>query len=430
MNLALVLWFVSCTTAPESGLPDPREEIAGRLQGRSSSGNGKALLRADNAPAACDAFAQAIRNRGGEAEWRGLVVASARSEGCLSIADGDALCAWAKGKSAWVDACGEWESSRGRPVDVRALGPAARFRVALRGTDHAAAVEAAEGALLENQTEVAACRFLAADTLARNDLRDLEALPPCGSGPQAARPRGIVLDRAGQYLAAVNVLVDAADPIRAAAILYQSVGGADANVRAAELLVGSEPPVVLHRAWMAILDGKPASLDGLDGSPEGTMVRALSGDAAAIARLQELPGPQASVLAARLTGDFSNLDHALEAEPDAEPLLRANIGVRLAAKKDAAEAIARWTGRDPDHVRLRGGCVNRDQPWAAIVPWSWAELRAQATIGEPTGTDAVGDAYRAARALTGAARVKALDALQVAHPELDGLAAERYAAQP
>ncbi len=430
MLRVLIFSLIACGGDTPSGMPDPREEVAGRLEGRRSTGNGKELLRADNAPAACDAFAQAIRNRGGEGEWRGLVTASARAPQCLSDADGDAICAWAKGKANWLDPCAEWDAARGRPVEVRGLGPAARFRVAMRAGDRAAILAAAEASLLENATEVAACRFLVADALARNALREAEALPPCGTPPTSLRPRAAVLDRGGRFAAAASAFAEADDPIRAAAVLYQSLGDAQSDERARSLLTGAEPPVALHRAWFAILRGLPPPLDGLDGSPDATLVRALSGDADAVARLIDLPGPQAWVLSARLTGDFSGLDKALAAEPNAEPVLRANVGVRVAAGKDASRAISAWVGSDADHVRLRGGAVNRDQPWAALVPWSWADLRARVAIPEPSGADDVGDAYRAAMVLSGTPRADALAVLQAAHPELDGLAAERYAAQP
>jgi hypothetical protein len=121
----------------------------------------------------------------------------------------------------------------------------------------------------------------------------------------------------------------------------------------------------------------------------------------------------------------------LAADPSLEPVHRARVALTLATGGDVSAALFDWAAEDPDHVRLRGGEGSRDLPWAAVAPWTWRELAARcARCGttKPAGADAVGAAWRAAEALPDAhAKAEALATLGDAHPELEGLARERYA---
>jgi hypothetical protein len=390
-----------------------------------------------------------------------LLLAAARGgvrpDGCLSAEDGDLLAAWGQPRPGWRGACAEWLAARGKLAEADALlaapgDDAARLRVALARGDGAAARDAAEGAVVDEPKDVVACRILGAAALDSGDAAWAIEQAHCGGigerAPDLVRLRAEALEAAGETDEAIIAYAGAGVTIHEAALLYQ-VTATPEHVAVAEHLLtkgpdAASPPAALHRVWLALMNGRTPSLDGLDGSVPATVARALvrraPQDEAALAAA---PGAPAAVVRARLAagrGDVATmetaLDAALAAAPASEPVFRARVALRLATHGDVAGALADWAAQDPDHVALVGRRGNRDMPWAALVPETWATLAqgfADPRMDEhaPSGADEVGLRWRAARDLRDvSARDDALAALGAAFPGLDALPAERYRLGP
>lgn len=412
-----LLVLAACARGPE----DPRPEL-GRafVEGRPVRLSPDEALREGRHFEACVGFKQAAKKTLEEPPWRGLLLVAARDPSCLPPEAGASLATWAEGREGWADAVGEWEAGHGLWVDSAPLSPPSRLRILLRGTDQNAVIGAAGAVLADAPNDPFACAVLVQDAIDRGELDEAITLCPGAKGGAVARLHAQALDDAGRLTEAVAAYDAAGLTLHAAAILYQDVPDRDAEAR--QRMDEDVPPVAIHRGWRAVLRHEPIELRGLDASPEATLLSALAGVPAAVSALKELPGPEALVLRARLTGDLFALESELDRAPTSDVLLRANLGIRLERGVDLSPALRRLAAVDPDHVRLGGVRARREAPWAAIVPWTWADLGARAELPVFAGHDEVGDAWRAALALSDVNRALALTALQVDHPELRGLA--------
>lgn len=394
-----------------------------------------------------------------EDDWRLLLTVSARMPppGCLAMEDADALVAWAADRPGWRGARAEWLAVRGKAPEADALlatpgEDGARLRVALTKGDGDAARLAAEGALVEEPRDVLACRLLGSAALEEGDAAWAIELSDCGGlgarAPDLQRLRGDALDRAGEHAAALATYAKVGVTIHRAAILYQESPTPERVAEARALLAAKDgerpPPAALHAAWMALVAGEEASIEGLDHSIPAKLARAMvRGAPEDVAAIAEIPGAPAAIVRARLAAERGDraameraLDEALAAAPAAEPVHRARVALRGLTGGDVAGALADWEAQDPDHVALVGGRGSRDVPWAALVPETWEALAARhpdprMRADAPRGVDAVGDRARAARALPDAGeRADALAALAKEVPGLDALPAERYRLGP
>lgn len=361
---------------------------------------------------ACAGFKQAARDSAEEAPWARLLLVASRDPRCLDEDAGNALAGWARGRLGWTDAVGEWDAAHGLHVDPAPLSPSSRLRVALHGENADAVRVAAEAALESDPADDFARAVLARASLDAGNLAEAIAHAEGQPGAALSRLHAQALDEAGDFEAAAVAYEQAGFSLHAAAILYQSLGRPE---EARAYFDDPVPPVAIHRGWMALLSGIPPVKSGLDDSPESGLIRALAGEPVDVA---SLPGDEAAVVQARLSGDLSRLDAAIARVPAREVLHRARIGVLRERGRDATDAVRAWTNLDPVTVFLTGNADRREAPWAAIVPYTWAAL---AVV--PQGRDDVGDAFRAALAEpTRAARDEALAHLQADHPGLRGLA--------
>ncbi len=440
---------------------DPRAEIVASF-GALAPVRATALdaLRGERIAEACLAARHVAQAAPTEEEpFRLLLLASARapggamgdgSAGCLTREHGDALAAWAAGEpsraESWRGARAEWVASRGDPAAADALlaergHDGSRMRVALAIGDGARASDAAEGALLADSGDALACRLVAALALDAGDAAQAIEVAACGgtASPVLERVRAEAYDAAGAHEAAIACYLAMGAPTHAAAILYQELPARRAEANA--LLADGGPAEALHRGWLALLDGRPPLLDGLDDSPPADLLRALADPASSDVLSRLAPDdPVAAVVRARVAatrGDARGVDAALApaliADPASEPLHRARVALRLQIGGDVRGALAEWGAQDPDHVRLRGARDGRHRPWIAIAPWSWDDLARvtrdpRARADAPMGSDVVGAAYRAAvRRPATTDRLDALEELYRSDSRLRGVIAERWA---
>ncbi len=453
----IVLLALAACGAHE-GIVDPRPEIAQRLGPTTPTARTvEQALREERAAEACAAARHAVATYGGEDDWRAFLRASSRAVGgaCLSSADGGALAQWAAATperaARWRGERAEWAAAN---ADVDAAltmladpgVDAARLRVALRRDDAAAAIDAAEGALLDDPGDGLACRVLAERALAGGDLLAAEDAARCAGTvtPPLSRVRAEAAERSGRPAEAATLWRAAGRDLHAAVVLYQDVpGGADAALP----LLRDGPMDRLHRGWLALATGGVPDLMALGGTPFDALLRVAADPAGASPELvASLPTGDAAaeVLRARALAARGDRDGAVAALAAArrvatavEPVHRAEVAVRVALELEVDPALFDWAAQDPDHVRLRGG-VSREAPWAAVAPWAWDDLRRRtgdrrARADAPAGQDAIGAAWRAAAALPDHLdRLDALTELQDAHPELGALPGERWrlAAEP
>jgi hypothetical protein len=271
-------------------------------------------------------------------------------------------------------------------------------------------IAAATEALKANPNDVTACVILVRDSVDRGELAEAESLSHCGDSSELLRLRAEILDAGGRYEEAVALYDRAGFTLHAAAVLYQSLGGTEAALHRMHEEV---PPVAVHRGWMAAMAGTAPSVDGLDASPEATMLRALAGDPTAAGELMALPGVEPKILSARL-GNPEAVSALLAATPVSEWALRLAwmYGDRAAAEVQLLQA-------DPAHLALLGNPGRREAPLAGLVG---PALFSKQDYPVPAGISDVGEAWRAAAELRGPDRVAALDDLQAEHPELRVLA--------
>lgn len=419
--MLLLLALVACESAP----PDPRPALV-------SSWTGLRRVKLDPARAleearygeACAGLKQSLASGSAPPEhWPRLLQVAARDPSCLDRAAADALATWGAGKPEWKDAEGEWRAAQGLPVDLAALSPDARLSVLMRGSEVEPVVAAAKAVLAADPTDARACAIVIEDEIDRGELD--AALSRCSrvATPALVHLRAGALDEAGRWEAAVTAYDAAGFTLHAAAILYQEGLADEAGIN--PRLEEPVPPAALHRAWWDLLRGRQPRVAQLDESLEAQLVRALAGDSVALAALPGLPGMEARVLHARLTGDVVALDALLAADPDQDLLWRARIGVTLERGLELADALARLAARDADHLRLSGVEERREAPWRVLVPYRWADLTVKVPEIIAAGEDDVGRAWRAAQTLSEAERSAALAALQAEHPALRGLARAR-----
>lgn len=433
------------------GSVDPRTEIAERFApSKEATPAPEAItsaLSAERLPVACHLAKVRAARETDDQTWLLLLTAAARTDGCLSVENGDNLAIWASTLLDGRAPRAEWLASRGRIEEaLAALGAQddpSRMRIALRAGDGDAARLAADGALLVDPRDVAACRLLANVALEERDYAWAVELSACGSDdvPELRRIRAAALDGAGLYDEAADLYGSAGADVHRAAILYQE--HPERSEEALALLKGPTGPAALHRTWLSLCLGRPAPTDGLDQSVQATVARALVASDAPPDALADVPGPAAAVARARLAAerrDLSSmereLDAALRQSPASDPIHRARIALRLSTGGDVDRALADWAALDPDHVALSGARGDRDLPWCGIVPETWAALASKlgdprASADAPRGTSTIGDRIRAARAHpTAGARSDALTEIDGAVPGLDALPAERYRLGP
>ena len=465
-TLALLLVGLLACASPVSD--DPRPEIRARLRALASRTTGvgvperaaaEELLLLGWHPQACVALGRRLAEREGEEEdWRLLLLGGARSaaKACLLEAEGDRLAAWGAARPEWRGAHAEWAAMRGRLEEAQALLGApgqdpARLRVALARSDGAAALDAAEGAVVADPRDVAACRILARLALDQGDAAWAIEQADCGGlgsrAPELGRLRAEALDISGEYGMAEQEYARVGASVHQAALLYQEDPTAERRAAAARILgEGPDrdaPQAALHRVWMALMAGASAPAQGLDGSVPATLARALTRRSQADEdALSAIPGSAAAVVLARLAGDRGDLPRmeealaaALGAEPARSAVHRARVALRIAHGGDVAGALAGWAGQDPDHVAQVGARGPRDVPWHVIVPERWEDLAKihpdpRIRADAPVGTDSVGAQWRAAQALSGSGRMDALAELAARVPGLDALTAERYRHAP
>ncbi len=407
--VAGLLLVLGCNHGPADPRPALRQRWA---EGRPVRLDPEKALAAGDLFVACAGFKQAARDSAEEAAWARLLTVAARDPRCLDDSAGNELVGWARGRPGWTDAVGEWDAAHGLHVDPATLSPASRLRVALQGADDETTRDAAEAALESDPGDDLARAVLARAALDAGNLAEAITHAEGPSGASLSRLHAQALDEAGDFEAAAAAYVRAGFSLHAAAILYQSLGRPD---EARAYFDDPVPPVVIHQGWMALLSGSPPATTGLDDSPESGLIRALAGEPV---DLGTLPGDEAAVVQARVSGDMSRLDAAIARAPAREVLHRARLGILRERGRDAADALRAWTSLDPVTVFLTGNADRREAPWAAIVPYTWTQLGAA-----PAGRDEVGEAFRAALAEpTRAARDEALAHLQADHPELRGLA--------
>ena len=428
------------------GTSDPRASIAGRLPPSKEPTPRievvQRALRREQLPVACHLAKLRAARDPAEDGWLLLLTAAARQDGCLEPEDGDALATWAATFPHGAGPSAEWRAARGEDI-APAGDERSKLRIALRRGDGDAARLAAEGALLEDPGEIAACRLVANAALDERDLAWAIEVAACGGDadtPELLRLRATALDRAGQTDEALALYERSGAAVHRAAILYQD--HPDRLDEARALLVGPGP-AALHRTWLALCQGAPAPIDGLDQSFQATVARALAAKDAPPDVLAGSPGAPAAVVRARLAAERRDLstmegelDAALRQSPASDPIHRARIALRLSTGGDVEQALADWAALDPDHVAMTGTRGDRDLPWCGIVPETWGWIRARiddprASAEAPSGSSPIGEKIRAARALpTPGARSDALAALDRDTPGLDALPAERYRLGP
>lgn len=417
----MLLLLLACATAP----PDPRPVLVANWTGlRRVKLDAARAFRDANYGETCAALKLSLSAADPPpGNWPLLLTVASRDPSCLTVAEGDSLAAWGHDRPEWRDAVGEWESAHGLYVDPATLSPGARLGVLMRGEESAPVVAAAAEVLAADPTDARACRILVQDDMDRGELLDALARCPDVQTPALLQLRASALDEAGRWSEAVAVYDAAGFSLHGAAVLYQEGSGRDEDIE--HRLDEPVPPAALHRALWDILRGRPPRVSGLDESPEAQLVRALAGDPTSVANLPDLPGLEARVLHARLTGNVEALDALLAADPDSDVLWRARLGVAHERGLDAHDALARLRERDGDHLRLRGSTARREAPWSVLVPYTWSALAARLPGLAALGEDDVGRSWRAAEKLSGAERSAALAELQAGHPELRGLARVR-----
>ncbi len=415
--LALLLTLAACAERPS----DPRSAIAVTIPvARAVRLDVAKAVTAGRHFEACAGLKQRILAKGAEPDWQALLLVAARDPACLEAGQGEQLASFFRGRPGWLDAVGEWDAAHDAAVDLATLSAPSRLRVLLRNGDQRDVVTAAEAVLRADADDPFACAVVVEDAIERGELRAAVESCPGASSPALLHARAGALDEAGRFDEAVSAYDAAGYTLHAAAILYQEHRSRDAEALAR--MAEPVPPAAIHRGWLAILRGRAPDLAGLDGSPEATMIRALAGVPSAREALPSLGTLQARVLHARLVGDAAALESDLAGRPHSEVLLRAALGIRLDGGLDTAATLTRIRGLDPDHVALAATFGRREAPWQAIVPWTWVALRARLPGLESQGQDEVGERWRAALQLDGSAREAELDALQMDHPELRGLA--------
>ncbi|MBM4393720.1 MAG: hypothetical protein FJ090_21550, partial [Deltaproteobacteria bacterium] len=306
--------------ACERGPADPRPALRAKLpEGRAVRLDPDRALAAGDLFVACAGAKQAARVATSEAEWARLLTVAARDPNCLDEADGNALAAWGRGRPGWADAAGEWDAAHGLHVDPASLSPAARLRVALQDGNANATRAAAEAALEADPGDDLARAVLTRAAIDAGNLAEAIARSEGRSGATLSRLHAQALDEAGDFGAAAAAYERAGFSLHAAAILYQSLGRADATSAYFEDPV---PPVAIHRGWMALLASELPLTAGLDDSPEASLLRALAGEKIDV---DELPGDEAAVVHARLSGELARLDAAISRAPAREVLHRARI---------------------------------------------------------------------------------------------------------
>lgn len=438
----MLFLFVACTLAPS----DPRPGLADHLPVSQEPTPGleaiRRALRKEQLPVACHLAKLRAAREPAEDGWLLLLTAAARQEGCLQPEDGDALATWAATLPQGAGPSAEWRAARGEDV-APAGDERSKLRIALRRGDGDAARLAAEGALLEDPGEIAACRIVANAALDERDLAWAVEVAACGGDgdtPELLRLRASALDRAGQSDDALALYERAGANVHRAAILYQDHPD---RVEEARTLLEGPGPAALHRTWLALCHGAPPPIDGLDQSFQATVARALAAKDAPPDALADAAGAPAAVVRARLAAERRDLstmerelDTALRDVPASDPIHRARIALRLSTGGDVEQALADWAALDPDHVAMTGTRGDRDLPWCGIVPetWAWIHTRIddpRASAEAPRGSSPIGEKIRAARALpTAGARADAFGALDAATPGLDALPAERYRLGP
>jgi hypothetical protein len=405
-----------------SAAPDPRPELAGRWgQLRKVRLDAATAFREARYGEACAALkVEAARGPVAEVQWSTLLQVAARDPSCLDAADGAALAEWGRPREGWRDATAEWDASQGLFVAVEGLSPGSLLTVLLHGEAAGPVVEAAKRVLAVQPSDARACAIVGQDELARGELEAAIARCPTVKTGSMRRLRAAALDEAGRIDASLAEYDAAGFALHGAALLYQQRVDRDDEVE--RRLDERVPPAALHRAWWDVLRGRPPRVAGLDESPEATLVRALAGDVPSIAALPQLPGAEATVLHARLTGQLDPLDALLAADPDNDVFWRARIGIAVERGLDTGASLAALAERDADHIRLRACETRREAPWAVIAPWSWSALASKLPGLGAAGDDEVGRSWRSAETLPPGERSAALAALQAEHPELRGLA--------
>ncbi|HNC97430.1 MAG TPA: hypothetical protein PKW90_14970, partial [Myxococcota bacterium] len=410
-------------------------------------------LREERPGEACRGYKDRLqKDAKDEGAWAGLLTVSARTT-CLNREQGDALALWAATRDTgiWAGARAEWAAFKGEEEAARALLPSAsadaRLRVGMRLGDGDLVLDAAEDVLIQTPGNLMACRTIVNQLMQRADLFAALEEARCGGvgTPDLQRLTGVALDLAGMTEDAEKIFRDGQASVHLATLLYQENPTPERLEEARKLLAADGmPPARLHQGWMALLgQGPPPPLESLGDNPDSQLVRAalrfseLSDEE--LADLSNGPGAAPFLLQARIAAAkgkkslaLAALKQARERDPTFEPVFRGGIGVLLELKEDPGPWLADWKALDPDHVRLRGPRDRREVVWAALVPWTWAELvrrnpRLPAEFPPPEGKDAVGDAWRAAMALPDRnARLDALATLLHQEPTLHELAGYRY----
>lgn len=380
----------------------------------------EALVR-DRMFEACVGFKQRIKADAESVDWPNLLLVAARDPNCLTVEQGDKLSAFGLGKPEWRDAVAEWTAGHGgggvavsQPAGE--LSASTRLRLALRGVDAVAVRTAAGEALQANPKDTFACAILVRDAIDRGELAEAESVSHCADTSEMVRLRAEALDAGGRYEDAVAAYDKAGFSLHAAAILYQSLNQPEAALfRMTEPI----PPVAIHLGWMAVMRGETPDVSGLDASPEATMLRAIAGDAKALAELADLPGIEPKLLGAWLAGDHELGGKVIALVPFSR---RALITVWRTFPVQEMDWVP-LAMADGDHLDLAGDPGRREAPLAGIVPEP--DRRHPEISPRSGGRDEVGAAWRAALKLDPISRDQALSELQAAHPELRVLARVR-----
>jgi hypothetical protein len=444
-----LFWLLACTGAN----PDPRPELLKQFAPSvRSTQDPWPALREERPGVACQAFKSQLQASPKEENaWVGLLVASARAP-CLSVEEGDRLQAWAATQdlNIWAGARAEWLLHRGDEAGARSLLPAAppdaRLRLAMQLGEGEMAVEAAEAVLLQWPGTLMACRVLVTTAMQKKDLfRAIEEAECNGAkSSDLQRLAGVALDIGGDRAAAEELFRDSRSFVHLAVLLAASPSTPERLQEAVSLLSEDEaPPALLHRSWL-FLQGKgpaltEAQIAALQGNPDMSLVKAavrmdqLSD--VELEALSDLPGAAPAVMQARIATLKGNtalakaaLERARQREPYFEPVFRSVVGGMLDLGLDPAPALAWWAGLDPDHIRLRGLEDRREVCWEVVAPWSWKELAERGIKRpDPSGSDEVGQAFRAAMALPDRnSRLDALAEIQHQNTDLLELARIRY----
>ena len=408
----LIVLSLACSRAPADPRPAIRESI---VDARLVQLDPDQALLEGRLFEACAGFKQRVKASVESDRWPQLLLAAARDPNCLPAAQGDQLSWFGADKPEWTDAIAEWNAAHGGLVPTEGLSASTRLRLALRGTDSGAVRRAATEAFEANRADTFACAIFVRDAIDRGELAEAANQALCGMTSEMGRLRAEALDAGGDYERAIGAYDSSGFTLHAAAILYQSLGQpGDALMRMDDPV----PPVFVHRGWMAVMQGETPDVSALDASPESTMLRAIAGDARALAELPGLPGIEPKLLAARLGGDPALVEVVVALAPASRAVLCLDWTINHARPGGAP----RLANADPDHLALAGDPGRREAPLAAILPGA---LRAQCDGTVPAGTDAVGNAWRAALKLNPISRGEALRELQAAHPELRVLARVR-----